>query len=122
LSVPTKSSRWVDCLKIGQVELAKGPQGVGSGAVLQVVRQGFEPAGILRLQFRQFGNSVVPAPGAAAMIGWAARAYDRGSGRARGAMTGLAFGIRHRPVADRFARHGSTPKRDVTKPKAHSVR
>ena len=40
LSVPTEASWWVDCLKIGQVELTKGPQGVGSGAVLQVVRQG----------------------------------------------------------------------------------
>jgi hypothetical protein len=37
---------------------------------------------------------------------------------ARGAMAGLAFGIGHGSLADRFAWHGSTPKRDVTKPRA----
>jgi hypothetical protein len=31
---------------------------------LQVVRQGVEPGGILRLQFCQFGDRIEPAPGA----------------------------------------------------------
>jgi hypothetical protein len=48
-SVPAKSSRWVDCLKLGQVELADCPQSISGGAVLQVVRQCFQPDGVLRL-------------------------------------------------------------------------
>ncbi len=53
----------VDCLKIGQVEVADGPQRLGGGAVLQAVRQRFQPGGILRLQFCQFGDGVMPAAG-----------------------------------------------------------
>jgi hypothetical protein len=64
---------------------------------------------------------VVPAPGPAAMIGRAARAHDRRASRGRGTMAGLAFRVSHGPLTDRFAWHGSTPKRDVTKPKAHSA-
>ena len=61
-SVPAKSSRRFGGLKLGQVELADCPQSIGGGAVLQVVRQRFQPDGVL-------GYGVMPASGAAAMIG-----------------------------------------------------
>ena len=51
---------------------------------------------------------------------WATGVNDRRTGRAGGAVPRLAFGIGHGSVADRFAWHGSTPKRDVTKPVTHS--
>ena len=86
-----------EVMKIGQVEIADCPQRIGGGAVLQVVRQRFQPGGILRLQFHQFGDGVMPASGPAAMIR-AARADDRRASRARGTMAGLAFGIGHRPA------------------------
>jgi hypothetical protein len=48
-SVPAKPSRRFGGLKLGQVELADCPQSIGGGAVLQVVRQCFQPDGVLRL-------------------------------------------------------------------------
>ena len=48
-SVPAKSSRRFGGLQLGQVELADCPQSIGGGAVLQVVRQCFQPDGVLRL-------------------------------------------------------------------------
>ena len=37
-SVPTKSSRWVDVLEFGEIEIADFPQCIGGGAALQIVR------------------------------------------------------------------------------------
>jgi hypothetical protein len=48
------------------------------------------------------------------MVGRPAHADCRFTRDARGSAAGLAFGIGHGCFADRFARHGSTPKRDVT--------
>jgi hypothetical protein len=48
----------------------------------------------------------VPASGAAAMIGGAAHANDRRTGRACGPMAGLAFRVSHGPLTDRFTWHG----------------
>ena len=48
-SVPAKSSRRFGGLKLGQVELADCPQSISGGAILQVVRQRFQPDGVLRL-------------------------------------------------------------------------
>src|SRR4051794_5466780 len=73
-----------------------------------------DPGGIVRLQVCQLGDSIAPAPSSAAMVGWAAYADRRLAPHARGSVAGLAFGVGHGCFADRFARHGSTPKRDVT--------
>ena len=48
-SVLAKSSRRFGGLKLGKVELADCPQSIGGSAVLQVVRQRFQPDGVLRL-------------------------------------------------------------------------
>ena len=57
--------------------------------------------------------------GPAALVGRATGAADWHAGGTSGTAAGLAFGIGHWPLADRLARHGSTPNRDVTKPRSH---
>jgi hypothetical protein len=76
---------------------------------------------ILALQCGQFGDRVPPTSGTAALVDCSARANDRHSGSSSGAATGLTLGVGHRPVTDRLARHGSIPKRDVTKHRAHKI-
>ena len=49
-----------------------------------------------------------PAPSPAAMIGWTARANDWSAGGARGTIAGLAFGVGHGCITDRFARQDSS--------------
>ena len=56
------------------------------------------------------------------MIGYAAGSDDRHASRPRGAVAGLALGVGHGPLTNRLAWHGSTPKRDVTKPRAPNAR
>ena len=64
-SVAAKPARWFDRLKLYEVEVADGPQGIGGSAILLIVRQCVQPSGILRLQLRQFGDGIMPAPGPA---------------------------------------------------------
>jgi len=93
-------------MTVGQVDLAVGRQ----WRCLAGCRAGRRASGVLRLQLRQFGDRIEPTPGATATIDRPARSYNCRASRARCAMTGLALGIGHRAVADRFARHGSIPK------------
>jgi len=70
------------------------------------------------LQHGQLGDRVPPTPGAAALVDRPARANDRHTGSSSGATTGLTLGVGHGSITDRLARHGSIPKRDVTKHRA----
>jgi hypothetical protein len=83
-SILAESSRWVDCLELGEIELADRLQHGGQRAVLQVDRRRLQPGGILRRRFCQFGDSVMPTPGPSTMIGRAVRANDWRSSRACG--------------------------------------
>ena len=116
-SIPTEPSWWVESLEFGEVEFADGLQRLGCRAVLQTGRQRRQPGGILILQHAQLGDSVTPSLGPAAMVGQTALVDDWHASCTSGAAACLAFSIGHRSVADRLARHGSTPKRDVTKPR-----
>ncbi len=86
-----------------------------------------EPGGVLRLQCGELGDGVVPALRLSAMVGGAAGADHRDVGRPRGAVAGLVtgldpgIGVGHGFLADRWAGHGCTPKRYVTKPEAASA-
>ena len=60
----------------------------------------------------QFGDGITPALDAAASVGWVSDARDGLVSGLGSSVTGLAFGIGHRPVADRFARRA--PLRAVT--------
>jgi hypothetical protein len=55
------------------------------------------------------------------MVDGPARADDRHAGSSSGAATGLTLGVCRRPVTDRLVGHGSIPKRDVTKSRAHKA-
>src|SRR4029077_7292653 len=94
-------------------------QCLSGGAILQTTRQRLKPGNILTLQHGQLGDRVPPTLGTAALVDCPPRAHDRHTGNSGGAATGLTLGVGHRPVTDRLARHGSIPKRDVTKYRAH---
>ena len=113
-SVPAEAAWRFDRLKIGDVGIADCLQGIGCCALTEVVRQCIEPGSILRLQLCQLSDGVAPAPRSAAVVGRAVHADCRLARGARGSAAGLAFGVGHGCFADRLARHGSTPKRDVT--------
>jgi hypothetical protein len=66
----------------------------------------------LSLHRCQFGDGITPALDAAASVGWGADAGGGLTGGLSSSVTGLTFGIGHRPVADRLARHA--PLRSVT--------
>jgi len=52
------------------------------------------------------------------MIERATHSDNRFAGRARGTVSGLAFGVGHGGFTDQFARMISKPKRYVTKPQS----
>ena len=75
-------------------------QHVGYSAVAQVRRQGCQPSGILGLKAYECADGVVPALGAAAMVGWTTDADRRSASRAcRRAVAG--HGVRHPSWASR---------------------
>ena len=111
-SIPAEASWWLDGLDFGEVEFADGLQGLGGGAFVQVGRQCFQPGDALGLHCCQFGDGITPALDAAAAVGWVSVARDGLVSGLGSSVASLAFGIGHRPVADRFARHG--PLRTVT--------
>ena len=102
-------------MEFSKIKVADRLQRVGQRTVLQVGRQRIQPSGILRLQLSEFSDRVTPPPRAATMVGWAPRSDHRRVSRARGTVTGLAFGIGHGFLANRLTRHDPTPNRYVTK-------
>jgi hypothetical protein len=60
----------------------------------------------------QLGDSITPALDAAASVGWVSDVRDGLVSGLGGSVASLAFGIGHRPVTDRLARHA--PLRTVT--------
>ena len=68
-SIPTEAARRHDRLKLAEVEFADRAQCFGGRGILQVLRQVLQPGVILGLELGEFGDGVVPAAGAAAMIG-----------------------------------------------------
>jgi hypothetical protein len=120
-SISAEPTRGLDSLKIDKVQLTDRLQCLSGGAILQTTRQRLKPGNILTLQHGQLGDRVPPTLGTAALVDCPARAHDRHTGNSRGAATGLTLGVGHRPVTDRLARHGSIPKRDVTKYRAHKT-
>ena len=114
--IPAKAPGRFDGDKVVEVEFVDGLQCLRGGGFLQIVGQSLEPRPIFGLKGEQRGDGVMPALGAASVVGgspvmdhWS----DRGAG---GAMPGLSLGIGHRFVAKGRAGHGSTPKRYVTEP------
>src|SRR5271156_931655 len=73
-----------------------------------------QPCRILLLEAREAGDCVVPALDPTAPVDRTADANDRLAIRVRGTVARLTFGAGHGCVADRWTRHGSTPKRHVT--------
>ena len=120
VSVPAEAAWWFDCVEFGQVEVADRLQRIGDGAVLQADRQSLQPGRMLSLQRGQFGDSVPPTLGATAVVDQSTGPdHRRTSSSTSGTAACLTFGIGQGPFTDRLARHGSTPKRDVTKPRSH---
>ena len=105
-SVSTEAARWLDGLEFGEVEFADGLECLGGCAVVQAWRHRLLLGGILRLERHQHGDGVTPTLGAAAQVAGAAEADDRFVCVAGRPVAGLAFGVGHRPVADRLAWHG----------------
>ena len=62
-SISAEAAGWNDGLEFREVEVADRVQGLGGGAVLEVLWQSFQPGRILTLQRRQLGDSVAPALG-----------------------------------------------------------
>ena len=73
MSVSAEAARRDDCLELREIEVADLLQCLGKSAIVQVLGQGFEPGGILRLQSGQLGDSIAPAFGTAAMGAGSAR-------------------------------------------------
>jgi hypothetical protein len=92
-------------VQLGEVQIANRLKSFGERTVSQVFRRALQPGGIFDLCFQEPGDVVAPAAGSSAMISWAARAVDGFAGRARRALTSLAFSVGHGCFADRFARH-----------------
>jgi hypothetical protein len=120
--VPAEASWWFDCQEFGEVEVADRQQRFGGGAFMQVGWQCLQPGDALGLHRRQFGDGITPALDAAASVGWGA---DVDGGPARGlggSMASLAFGIGHRPVADRPTRHAPLKRKPETLPRDQGLR
>jgi zinc-finger of transposase IS204/IS1001/IS1096/IS1165 len=82
--VPAEAARRDDCLEFSEIEVRDRLQRLGEGAVLQALRQCFQPGGILRLQCGQHGDRVAPLFGATAVI-QGATCSDRRTPAARAA-------------------------------------
>src|SRR6516165_432526 len=113
-SITPEAPRRFDCLEFGEIEFDNRPQGVGERAVLLIVRQRVQPAGIFSLQLQGRGYGVIPPLDPGAPVGGTACADNWCASRVRGAITRLTFGAGHRCFTDRL-RHGSTPRRYVTR-------
>src|SRR5208283_4355206 len=88
----TAETAWrFDRLKLAEIKLDNRLQGLGHSAVLLVVRQRFQPGGILSLQLRQRGDRVIPALDPASPVGRAADANDRRAAHPCGAVARLTF-------------------------------
>lgn len=61
-SIAAKPSGWVDCLEIGEVELADSPECLGGRRVLQGLGQCVEPGLVFDLQREQFCPGVFLEP------------------------------------------------------------
>jgi len=107
--IPAKAFRRLDRLEICEVEVADRVQGLGGGRVLERLWQCSEPGLVFGLQHDQLGHCVVPAPGAAAMIGGAPGPYGRATRSTGSATASLTLGIAHRSGADWFTRQGQLP-------------
>jgi hypothetical protein len=99
-SVPPEAPWRNDCLKLAKVEFADRAQRFGGRGILKIVRQAFQPGGILSLEVRQFGDGVVPAAGAAEPAPAEAGGDRLGGGcgspvRPRLARHGIATGVQH---------------------------
>jgi hypothetical protein len=97
-SIAPEAAWRLDAEEIVEIELDDGLQGGAGGGVTQIVRQDVIPGGIFGLQGDQPGNSVVPALGARAPVGWPPVADDRRwlLGLTARAVTRLAFGVAER--------------------------
>src|SRR5665213_1055927 len=113
-SITSKAPRRLDRLEFGEIEFDNRPQGLGECAVLLVVRQRVQPAGILGLQLHRRGDGIVPPLDPGTPVGGAARASHRCASRACSAITYLTLGAGHGLFIDQRAGHGSTPNRYVT--------
>ena len=76
-SITTEAARRFDRLKLGEIKLDNCPQSLGRGAVLLIVGQRLQPGAILRLQFREPGDGVVPALDTAPAVPRPADVNDR---------------------------------------------
>src|ERR1019366_9099434 len=94
-SITAEAARWLDRLKLGEIEIDNRPQGLRESTVLLVVRQCLQPAGIFGLQLHGRGDGVIPAPDPTAAVDRAADANDRRTIRMRGPVACLAFGAGH---------------------------
>ncbi len=111
-SISAEAARRNDCLEFSEVEVADRVQCLGSGTVLEVLWQGFQPSGIVTLQRDQLGDSVTPTLGATAVIKWSPYPGCRCPRGPSSTTACLALGIGHRSLADRLAWH--SPLRSVT--------
>ncbi len=59
---------------------------LGGSTVAKVVRESLQPCCVLRLQLQQFGDGILPAPGAAAMVSRTTHAHNRHAGGKCGAI------------------------------------
>ena len=67
-SVSAEAARRLDCLEVGEIEIADCLQRICGSGVLQTGRQRFQPGGILSLQCGQLGDGVIPVLDSAAVI------------------------------------------------------
>src|SRR6266436_1437271 len=115
-SIPAETPWRFDRLEFVEIEVDDGLQRLGGGAILKALGQDLEPLAILALEGEQQSDGIAPAPGTASAVGRSPVVDHRPGRGAGGAMPSLSLGIGHRFVAKGLARHGSTPKRNVTKP------
>src|SRR5277367_4741149 len=114
-SITAKATWRFNRLKLREIELDDGSYGLGHRAVLLIGGQCVQPCRILFLEEREAGDCVVPALDPAAPVDRTADANDRCAICVHGTVARLTLGAGHRCVTDRWTRHGSTPKRHVTK-------
>ena len=97
----TPEAPWrIDRLKLGEIEFNNRPQGLGERAVLLVIRQRVQPAGIFGLQLHGRGDGVVPPLDPGAPVGGAACADNGCASGVRGTIARLTFGAGQSSLTD----------------------